>query len=187
MDYIAAIAAFSPQSEQEEADQRNMLNYIDRVGDAALRRESALAHITSSGFILNAAQSKVLFVHHNIRGVWGWTGGHADGDSDLPAVALREAQEETGAQNLQLLSPHIASLDVLPVPAHHRRGVYVGTHLHLSVAYLLLGSENEPLHNRPQENSAVAWLSVADLCEHNFAPGDVALYQKLLARARTLG
>ena len=60
--------------------------------------------MTASGFIVNEARNKTLMVHHNIYNSWSWTGGHADGDSDLLAVALREAREETGIVNVTPLS-----------------------------------------------------------------------------------
>lgn len=33
-------------------------------------------------------------VYHNIYNSWSWLGGHADGETDLLAVALREVKEE---------------------------------------------------------------------------------------------
>ena len=42
-------------------------------------------------------------IYHNIYKSWSWTGGHADGDSDLLNVAIRELKEETGVKNLKLL------------------------------------------------------------------------------------
>jgi len=61
-----------------------------------LLRDNEIAHITSSGFILNKSLDKALLIHHNIRNVWAWTGGHADGNSNLLEVAIQEAVEETG-------------------------------------------------------------------------------------------
>ena len=40
-------------------------------------------------------------IHHNIYNSWGWTGGHADGNSDLIKVAIKEAQEETGIKHVK--------------------------------------------------------------------------------------
>lgn len=45
--------------------------------------------------------------YHNIYKSWAWTGGHSDGDSDLLNVALKEAKEETGLENLKVLSDGI--------------------------------------------------------------------------------
>ena len=120
--YIDDIAAYVPQTEQEAADKELMQDYIRRFPDSILTRENRIAHLTSSGFVVNADCSKVLMAHHNIYKVWAWTGGHADGDADLLAVALREAREETGAAHIRPLSTAIASLDILPVWGHVKRG-----------------------------------------------------------------
>ncbi|MDL2219897.1 NUDIX hydrolase [Ruminococcaceae bacterium OttesenSCG-928-O06] len=186
MSYVHAIEAYTPKTPQEEADQRLILEYISRFPENILLRENQMAHITSSGFVVNKNAGRVLLAHHNIRGVWAWTGGHADGDADLPAVALREAAEETGAAPLRLLSDAIASLDILPVYGHTKNGRYVPAHLHLSVAYLLLGNEAAPLRPRAGENTAVSWFDASFIAPENFSEEDVLLYGKLLSRARAL-
>src|SRR5699024_1093539 len=96
MDYIKAIENYNPINEQEMQDKKVILNYIKHFSNNVLLRDNEIAHITSSGFITNKSLDKVLLVHHNIRNVWSWTGGHADGDDDLLHVAIKEAKEETG-------------------------------------------------------------------------------------------
>ena len=112
-----------PGCAQEAADQDLILSLALREPIAILTRESLAAHMTASGFIVNEARNKTLMVHHNIYNSWSWTGGHADGDSDLLAVALREAREETGIVNVTPLSREIMSLDVLTVPGHVKNGM----------------------------------------------------------------
>ena len=108
--YIDSIRAYVPQDAQEAADRAMILDYIARFPDI-LSRNNPIAHISSSGFVVNADASKVLMAHHNIFRVWAWTGGHADGETDLLSVALREAREETGAVHILPLSTEIASVD----------------------------------------------------------------------------
>ena len=186
MDYIKGIQEFTPTNEQEMADQRLMLAYIQAHAHDVLLRDNAIAHVTSSGFLMNQTLSKVLLVHHNIRGTWGWTGGHADGDDDLLHVAIKEAVEETGIAAVKPLSDQIASLDILPVLAHTRKGSYVNAHLHLSVAYILIGDEEDAIRPQPSENTGVAWFGVDAFTEAHFSPSDVYLYNKLIQRALLL-
>lgn len=182
--YADEIRAYVPQSEQEATDQRIILEYIDQYPDTVLTRENEYAHITSSGFVVNADASKVLMAHHNIYRVWAWTGGHADGDGDLLAVALREAAEETGAAHIRPLGEGIASLDILPVWGHMKRGRYVAAHQHLNVTYLLLADEGGPLAVREGENTRVGWLPADRLLEYTNEWEMDGVYTKLLARAR---
>ena len=48
-------------------------------------------------------------IFHKIYNSWSWTGGHADGDSDLLKVAIKEASEETGLKNIKPISKDIFS------------------------------------------------------------------------------
>ncbi len=186
MDYISQIAAYVPQSEAEEADKRQILYYVNQYPDTILTRENSIAHITASGFILSPDGKWVLMAHHNIFKVWAWTGGHADGDSDLLAVALREAREETGAEHIRPLSADIASLEILPVWGHVKRGVYVPAHLHLNVSYLLTADREGHLAIRPGENTAVDWLPADRLLELTNEWQMDEVYIKLLERGRKL-
>lgn len=184
--YIDKIRAYAPRDGQEAADREMILDYIARFPDTILTRENKIAHITSSGFVVNGDASKVLMAHHNIFRVWAWTGGHADGEADLLSVALREAREETGAVHVLPLSAEIASVDILPVWGHVKRGKYVCAHQHLNVSYLLTADEGDPLQNREGENSQVAWLEADRLLEITNEWQMDYVYTKLLDRARSL-
>lgn len=184
--YTDNIRAYRPRNEQEETDRRIILEYIDQYPDTVLTRENEYAHITSSGFVVNRDASKVLMAHHNIYRVWAWTGGHADGEDDLLAVALREAREETGVVHIRPLSEGIASLDILPVWGHVKRGKYVASHQHLNVSYLLVADEDDALAVREEENSGVAWLPADRLTELTNEWQMDGVYLKLLERAREL-
>ena len=186
MEYSEQIRQFVPSNAQEEADQRVMLAYLQEYSHNVLLRDNLIAHITSSGFVMNRARDKVLLVHHNIRDAWAWTGGHADGDGDLLAVARREAQEETGVDAVVPLAEAIASLDILAEAGHWRRGIYVNAHLHLSVGYILICDEGAALRPAPGENTDVAWFPVAYFTEEHFGAVDAYLYKKLIARAQRM-
>lgn len=184
--YVDDIRAYTPRCEQEAVDKRLILTYIERDPDTVLTRQNEIGHITSSGFVVNADASKVLFAHHNIFKVWAWTGGHADGDGDLLAVALREAREETGVSHIRPLSTEIAALDILPVWGHVKHGKFVGSHQHLNVSYLLMADEGDALAVREGENTKVGWLDTAHLLELTNEWQMDGVYTKLLARAREL-
>ncbi len=183
MMYREAIANYCPTCPQEAADKAMMLEYIDRFPDTILLRENQWAHMTASGFIVNADVSKVLFVHHNIYKVWAWTGGHADGEPDMLKLAMKEAREETGAQSLRPLRPDIASIELLAVWGHEKRGKWVPGHQHLNVSYVLVADEEDHLQYCPEENSGVAWLPVDILPQLTNEWQMDPIYAKLLKRA----
>ena len=184
--YWDDIAAYVPQNGAEAGDKAMFLEYLRRFPDDILTRENKIAHLTASGFVVNAGGTRVLMAHHNIYRVWAWTGGHADGEADLLSVALREAREETGAEHIKPLSPAIASLDILPVWGHVKRGTWVPSHQHLNVTYLLTAEESDPLRPRAGENTKVAWLPADRLLELTNEWQMDGIYAKLLERARAL-
>ena len=177
------IADFTPRDGREEAERRAMLALVAQHGDALLSRSFELAHFTSSSIIVSRDSQKTLMAYHKIYQSWAWTGGHNDGDADFLAVALREAREETGIRTLAPLRDGPASVEVLPVWAHVKRGAWVPSHLHLNVSYLFEADESEPLRVAEDENSAVGWLPVAQLDQYVSEPTMLPIYRRLLARA----
>ena len=180
MDWVEEIKRYKSYNEQEQKDKEIILTCISRFDDI-WTRSNELAHLTSSAFVVNKDRDKVLMVHHNIYNAWSWTGGHADGDRDLLAVALRELREETGIHAAEPTAG-IFSLDVLPVLAHRRRGHYVPAHLHLSVAFLVTADESKPLVVKEDENSAVKWVPANKVIGSTNEPHMQKLYEKLLTK-----
>lgn len=181
------IKNYRPCNEQEQRDKDVILNFIAANADAFCRT-NLVAHMTASAWVVNNARDRVLMVYHNIYDSWSWTGGHADGETDLLSVALREVREETGLENLRLLSDGIYSLEVLTVDGHEKRGEYVPSHLHLNVTYLIEADERETLHICEAENSGVRWFTLDGALAASSEKWFVErIYSKLNAKLADIG
>ena len=152
---------YIPYNEQEESDKKLMLEYINTFDDV-LTRENKMCHFTASSWIVNKDRTKVLMIYHNIYKSWAWTGGHADGNSDLLHVAMKEVEEETGIKNLKLLSDGIYSIQILTVDSHIKRGKFVSSHLHLDCCFLFEANEEDTLRIKEDETSGVKWINIDD-------------------------
>ena len=172
------IAAYIPCNAQETADRQMMLAALDTL-DNPLSRENVFAHFSASGWIVNPDRTRALMAWHNIYRTWAWTGGHADGEADLLAVALREAREETGIRDIAPLTRDIYSIEVIPVNAHVKRGAFVSAHLHMNVTYLLCADDAQPIQPKPDENSAVAWMPLEEAADNRDEPYMAVIYRKL--------
>lgn len=181
-----SIRRYVPFNEQEQRDREVILAFLQKNPDAFLR-SNRIAHMTASAWIVNRERTKVVMVYHKIYDSWSWTGGHADGEEDLLAVAMREACEETGLSSVRPVSEEIFSLEVLTVDGHEKRGEYVSSHLHLNVTYLLEADEGQSLHICEEENSGVRWFTLDGALKASTEPWFVRriygkLNQKLLGQ-----
>lgn len=182
------VMAYQPVNEQEHVDRELILGRL--AHDPHVADRSSLAHLTTSAWTVDAAGERVLLCYHNIYDSWSWVGGHADGELDLAAVAARELAEETGVTRARLVDAGaggIASLEVLTVDGHVKRGHYVGSHLHLNVTYLFVADSSLALRKKPDENSGVRWVALDEVFALSSEPWMCErVYEKLIARTREL-
>ena len=118
-------------------------------------RSLAEGHITGSAWITSPNGEQVVLIHHRKLDRWFQPGGHADGDPDVAAVALREAQEETELPDLTLASPAIFDVDVHQIPARSD----VGAHLHYDIRFRLV-ADSAIVGGENNEVKAIRWLTL---------------------------
>ena len=184
---MESIRAYQHFNEQEEMDKSLILNWIETQDDA-FSRDNTVAHMTASAWVVNKDRSRVLMVYHNIYDSWSWLGGHADGETDLLAVAIREVKEEAGISCVRPVSEGIFSLESLTVDGHVKRGKYVSSHLHLNVTYLLEADSEEQVFVKEDENSGVGWFTPEEALKKSTEPWFVErVYGKLVEKMKKNG
>ena len=158
MELLEQITAYRPWNEQEEQDRKELLRRL-QSGEELYSRDNCAAHLTASAWVVSPDRTRVLMAYHNLYDSWAWLGGHADGERDLLAVALREVREESGVSAVPVCD-QLFSVEILPVSGHEKRGEYVSSHLHMNVTFLLEANPSAPIRSKPDENSRVAWFTL---------------------------
>ena len=178
------ILSYLPWNEQEERDKQELLTWLDSGIDINSRRCNA-AHLTASAWVVSPDREKALMAYHSLYDSWAWLGGHADGMTDLQAVAEKEVREESGLTALKPLGSGIFSLEVLTVDGHEKHGKYVSSHLHLNVTYLFEAAPNAPVRPKPDENKAVTWFHRDQVLQKSTEPWFCQrIYSKLMEKER---
>lgn len=170
---------YIPYNEQEAADKAEILRRL-KSGEELFGRENASAHFTASAWVVDPQHTKVLMAYHNLYDSWAWLGGHADGETDLLSVTLKEVREESGLDELSVVSDGIYSVEIITVDGHEKRGKYISSHLHFNITYLLEADPQQPIRCKPDENKAVGWFSLEEALEKSTEPWiRDRIYQKL--------
>jgi len=121
-------------------------------------------HITGSAWILSHDRTQCVLVHHRKLQRWLQPGGHADGQTDIAAVALREAQEESGLEQLELqyneatITP--LDIDVHEIPARYDAAgnLLEDAHEHHDIRFLVIAAPNQQLL-LSEESNDLRWFS----------------------------
>jgi len=185
MELLRKIEQYCPWNRQEAQDREELLRRLRR-GEELFTRENTQAHWTASAWVTDPKRERVLLAYHKLYDSWAWLGGHADGETDLLAVAIREVQEESGLEQVRPVTEEIYSLEILSVSGHEKKGVYVPPHLHLNLTFLLEADPVAPLRAKEDENSAVAWFSPEEALAASTEPWiRENIYAKLNEKLRT--
>lgn len=122
------------------------------------------AHVTGSAWVVSPDRARVLLMHHRKHGQWFQPGGHADGEADIVAVALRETAEESGIdpQHIRLVDGRIFDLDIHGIPASHRGP----DHEHIDVRFLVEIDDRLPVPGN-DESHEVRWVPLNEVSRFN--------------------
>jgi 8-oxo-dGTP pyrophosphatase MutT (NUDIX family) len=153
----AVLGEYRPATALEATDLERALSLVAAVGDPWDR--SLPLHLTASALIVHPLTRRVLLRWHERHRSWLHVGGHGDpGETEPLAVAVREAVEETGLEDLSVWpDAALVHLAVVAVPASAREGA----HEHVDLRMVL--ATGHPDRARPESpTAAVRWLSLPD-------------------------
>lgn len=131
--------------ENEKVDQ--ILEFV-RTYANCFDRELSVGHITASAWLENHTGDMALLGLHKKLGIWTQLGGHADGESDTLGVAIKEAQEESGIDQIEPVKEDIFDIDIHFIPARPGESghYHYDIRYHLRVTQDVKHSVNDELH-----------------------------------------
>ncbi|MCB0972814.1 MAG: NUDIX hydrolase [Acidimicrobiales bacterium] len=178
---VAQLREAEVEGAEVEASRAQVLAFVAAHPDAA-HRTNPEAHLTGSALVVDPVRGRTLLMLHRKLGRWFQPGGHADGDANLAAVALREATEETGVAGLQVVVPAI------DVDVHRVEPPAEGPHLHLDSRFLVLSPAGAAEVGN-EESLALRWVGLSELDDLDppIDPGTRRLVARGLAVAAELG
>jgi 8-oxo-dGTP pyrophosphatase MutT (NUDIX family) len=147
----------SRATEEERSSLSRLIAFVERRPDC-FQRELLEGHVTGSAWILDHSREHCLLTHHKKLGLWLQCGGHADGDSDVLQVALREALEESGIARIEPLSEEIFDVDVHTIPAKGSEP----EHFHYDVRFALIAPRGAQFVVS-DESHALAWVKRTEI------------------------
>lgn len=127
-------------------------------------RELMPRHVTASTWVVNPARDHALLLHHGKHNRWFQPGGHADGDPDVLAVALREVQEESGLHPdaIRLVDDWVFDVDIHTIPDDP----HAPPHEHIDVRFLVEVDDTLPVPGN-EESHEVRWVPLEAISRYN--------------------
>jgi 8-oxo-dGTP pyrophosphatase MutT (NUDIX family) len=165
------------QGDSEEAAIRGrMLDLLKRAPEC-FHRSCFPAHFTGSALVVSADRRRTLLHHHRKLDRWLQFGGHCDGESNVLAVARREAEEESGIAALAAWNSQPFDLDIHKIPARTDEP----EHWHYDVRYLFVAPVDAAFR-QSAESKELRWFTPDEMEALLLDSG----LQRLLAKWRRL-
>jgi len=143
---------YQPVDTSEQEYKERIINFLNNYPNA-FERSLEVGHITASAWLVNKDNTKALLMHHKKLDIWVQLGGHCDGNTDALAVAIKEAQEESGIMHIQPINAAIFDIDVHLIPENKKEKA----HYHYDIRFLLQVMSDEDFVQN-EESNALAWI-----------------------------
>ncbi len=139
------------------------ISFVEQHDDCFCR-ELWPAHVTGSAWVVNPDRSRVLMMHHKKLDKWFQPGGHADGDSDILRVALKETAEETAmdSADITLIDSGIFDVDIHTIPPYGKDP----EHQHIDIRFLIEIDDRLPVPGN-DESHEVLWIGLQNVSHYN--------------------
>jgi 8-oxo-dGTP pyrophosphatase MutT (NUDIX family) len=170
---ITLLQNYLPANDEELVYKEQMIQFANQHQDC-FERSLAIGHFTASSWLLNHEGSKFLLTHHQKLNNWYQLGGHCDGDHDLLAVSIKEAQEESGINNITPVSEEIFDIDIHLIPANSKEDA----HYHYDIRFLLQVASDEEI-KISDESKDLKWFGDDYAKLPNISNSITRMYHKL--------
>ena len=145
---------------EEESVVNRFTDFVEKNANFLDRRNTS-GHLTGSCLLLDRNCQRILLTHHAKLNRWLQLGGHSEAENNLAAVALREAEEESGLPDIELLKSSILDLDIHYIPSNSRES----GHFHYDVRFLLVATGSNK-YSMSEESNALSWVRLDQVSEY---------------------
>ena len=174
---LKSLLAYTP-SDAEKQHWDDIRALVENHPDCFHRTHFNPGHITGSGLLLSADGTRVLMNHHKFLDMWICFGGHADGETDILNVALREVIEESGIEDVEPVATGIFDVDVHPIPFNAKKNEPEHKHFDIRYLFRVRNSANENFA-MSDESEGLRWCSYEE-ARNLAAPRDLSMHRLLI-------
>jgi len=154
---VQLLQAHQSLDEHEQTRRDAIIRFVQTYENCAAR-ELQVGHLTASAWIVDKDLTHTLLTHHRKLSLWVQLGGHVEDDADMLSASWREAREESGLQDLQLLTPHIFDVDIHSIPARKDEP----EHFHYDIRYAFQADRHAEL-TVSRESRELAWVALNEI------------------------
>lgn len=182
---LACLADYAPDDDEQRQTRDAIVRWVLEQ-PTPFERANLAGHLTASALLVTP-DGRALLTHHRKLGRWLQLGGHCDGDANLAHVALREAIEESGIEELAI-DPRIVDVDIHRIPARPATQARAEepAHDHLDCRFVVYAPEGA-VERISDESLALGWFAIDEALRLDLDRSLVRLFHTVLGDRRQRG
>lgn len=165
-----------------------LLNYLSQsTNEEIINWNNENGHFTAGAFVYCKKEDKFLVLYHKDLKMYLYPGGHVDKeDKSILETAKRELKEETGLENLELLSmchrgvPFDIDIHLIPFNGN----IKMPKHYHFDFRYLFFNENLSDITFDKEEFKNYKWISSKELSEDINYGNIISKLNKVLEKGR---
>lgn len=173
---IELLESHHPEDEIEQGHREQTLAFVRRT-EACTSRSTLEGHVTASAWVLSPDRESTLLTHHRKLNRWLQLGGHVEEDVVIQQAALREACEESGINELVLVSDALFDIDVHLIPERKTEPA----HYHYDFRFLMHSGHGAYVVG--DESHDLAWIALRDIIDGESDESIARMARKCVGRA----
>jgi hypothetical protein len=155
------LTKYKPFDDLEKGDLNRLALFVSKYGEKIYNRAPGQPVITASAVVVNPDFTKILIMRHKLHGFYKQFGGHADGNSDLTAVAESELWQESGARG-KLMDKNPYDLIRWNFPDRQKNNIFYPAHDCFDIAFLFMISDTAKINHNKKEVLDTKWVRLSD-------------------------
>ncbi len=143
----------------EKETAQKYIDFLEKQQEKAFVRQTLEWHFTGSIVVVNKDFSKTLLMHHKKLWIWMNFWWHADWESDLKNVAIRELEEEWGIKIQKENLLNIIDLDLHIIPERKQEP----EHYHYDIKFIVAIDDNTNFEKQEKDVNDIKWFSINEI------------------------
>lgn len=168
------LTRYQPFDWRESHDLDRLRQHAAKAKRSLYQRIPGQPSVVASAVVVNPDMTRILLMHHLIHKFHKQFGGHADGNTDLAAVATDELRQESGICAAPV-SRDPFDVIIWRMVSRTKNGIFYPQHDMFDIAFPFIVPDDVKFKPNAREGVDIKWMPLTEYRDMKFDPDNTTL------------